>query len=1155
MITKKLKLFGIILIWVLSSQYAYSLRQEIAYQKDLEDVALEEVLNSLKEERNISFVYEPSVINGKYVSLHTLHSTSDLDELLRKLLLPNGLLHQKLEENVFVLKNASMKQSDGVNISGKVISSKDQDGIPGVSVIIKGTTIGVVTDIDGNYKIEVPSENSVLVFSSVGFLTKEIEVGSQSTLNIELAPDVMQLSEVVVTAVGIETNKSQLGYSIQNVDTDDIIKSRETNISSTLSGKIAGVQVISSSGAPGASADIRIRGSRSLNGSNQPLYVIDGVPIDNSTSANGTAGVDVSNRAIDINPNDIEQMTVLKGPAATVLYGSRAANGAIMITTKKGKIGKPVITINSSFGVNRVNKLPERQNIYAQGRPSNGLFTYRGPETTEAASYGPLISELEFDGDPTYPYDKNGRLVPIGEGIGVPAKAYDPYDIFVDGYTRDNNVSVGGGTEAVKYFISAGNLYQTGIVPNSDFERTSIKANFDAKLSSKLTIGASTTFINSGGDRVQRGSNLSGITTGIFRVTPTFDNGNGLSGQEAADTRSSYIFPDGTQRSYRGNGLYDNPYWVVNNNPYTDDVNRFLGNINFSYDVLDWLKLKYKIGVDRFTDVRDVAWDINSSSENLGRINQSVRTSSRVNSDFLVLISKSINEDISLNATLGHNYYYDENLLQSSNGLEMAVQGFYNISNTSVVQANKSIRQEGFYGVFADFKLSFRNYLYLNLSGRNDWASSLPKENNSFFYPAASVGFEFTEFLGISNSAILPYGKIRASYGTVGSSPPVYRTNSDFSNTVIDGDGLLPSNQFPAFGVNAFERGGLAGNQQLKPEITTTFEIGGDFKLLEGRLGLDVTYYNAFTKDAIVTTTLPAPSGFTSITLNSGEVQNSGVEITLSGTPIKKNDFEWFSQINFTRNRSLVKSIAQDISSISLASFSAISSLNIVEQPYGVFSGTRYRRNDDGKLVIGSDGWPLFADTQGVIGDPNPDFLVGFNNELSYKGFSFSFLWDIRQGGDLWNGTKGVTDYLGVSKESGDDRNVTDFVYDGVNEQGEVNTIPVDFANPALGLGGIKWRRAGTLLGLAEDNIEDGSWIRLREVTATYRFSSKMFSNIKVINGASISIYGRNLLLFTEYKGVDPETNLRGPSNAQGWDYFNMPNTKSYGLALNVTIK
>lgn len=1155
MITKTIKLLGIIMILILSGQYSYSLQQELAFQKYSDDIPLEKALNSIKQERKISFVYESSVVHNKYVNVQMFDFSSDIEVVLDNLLAPKGLLYEKLNENTYVIKSFRKEGPDDIEVSGKVISTKDQIGIPGVNVLIKGTSIGVVTDIDGNYSIDVPSENSVLVFSSVGFAKKEVEVGNQTTLNVELAPDVKQLSEIVVTAVGIEANKSELGYSIQNVDNDEIVRSRETNISSSLSGKIAGVQVISSSGSPGASADIRIRGSRSLNGSNQPLYVIDGVPIDNGTSANGTAGVDVSNRAIDINPNDIDQLTVLKGPAATVLYGSRAANGAIMITTKQGKKGKPVVTINSAFGVNRVNKLPERQNMYAQGRPISGLFAYRGPETAESASYGPLISELEFDGNPTYPYDKNGRLVPEGTGNGMPARAYDPYDIFVDGYSRDNNVSVGGGTEVVQYYISAGNLYQTGIVPNSDFERTSIKANFDAKLTEKFSIGVSSTFINSGGKRVQRGSNLSGVTTGIFRVTPSFDNGNGLSGHEAADTRSTYMFPDGKQRSYRGNGLYDNPYWTLNNNPYIDNVNRVLGNVNFTYEVFDWLKLKYKIGVDRFTDVRDIAWDINSSSENLGRVNQSVRTSNRVNSDFLVLISKSINEDLDLNATLGHNYFYDENLLQSSNGLEMAVQGFYDISNTSVIQANRSIRQEGFYGAFADLKLSYKNYLYLNLSGRNDWASSLPKKNNSFFYPAASVGFEFTEFLDMSNSAILPYGKIRASYGTVGSAPPVYRTNSDFSNAVIDGDGLLPSNQFPAFGVNGFERSGLAGNQDLRPEITTTYEVGADFKFFKGRLGLDGTYYNAFTKDAIVTTTLPAPSGFTSVTLNSGEVQNSGLEIVLSGTPVRSNDFEWYSQINFTRNRSIVKSISEDLNSISLASFSAISSLNIVGQPYGVFSGTRYRRNDAGQLVIGSDGWPLIDDTQGVIGDPNPDFLLGFSNNLSYKDFSFSFLWDIRKGGDLWNGTKGVMDYLGVSKESGDDRDVIGYVYDGVTEKGEVNTIPVDFANPALGLGGIKWRRAGTLLGLAEDNIEDGSWIRLREVTATYRLSSKIFANTRAISGASISAYGRNLLLFTEYKGVDPETNLRGPSNAQGWDYFNMPNTKSYGISLQVTIK
>lgn len=1143
-------------ITFISYGYAGQYPQVLASSQAEASIDLKAALNQLKREKRVNFIYEPKVVNDKQVSGY--NSNENIEVILDNLLTTVGLTYEKIADNTFVIKegkSALVQRMPAIPVSGKVTSAEDGLGIPGVNVVIKGTTDGVITDMDGNFAIEVPSENSVLVFSYISFATQEVRVGSRTSFNIEMEPDVKQLSEVVITAVGIEANKGDLGYSVQNVSADEIVNSRETNLSSALSGKIAGVQVIAASGSPGASAAVRIRGSRSINGGNEPLYVIDGLPIDNSTSANGSAGVDVSNRAIDINPNDIEKITVLKGPAATVLYGSRAANGAIMISTKKGKAGKPVVTLNSSMGISEVNKLPERQNEYAQGRPVSGLFQYFGPESGETASWGPAINTLEFDGDPTYPYDKNGRLVPAGTGSGKPAQAYDAYDAFwVKGFTYDNNLSVVGGTDAVRYYASIGNLYQSGTVPNADFARTSVKANLDFKITEKLSAGVSANYVNSGGSRIQRGSNISGVTTGLFRNTPTFDIGNGKKGYDAADDPDTYILSDGTQRAYRGNALNDNPFWAVNKNPYIDNVNRMIGNVNLGYEVFDWLKLNYKVGVDYFTDLRNFAWDINSASEIFGKVDQSVRTSNRVNSDFLILIEKQLSSDLRLGATVGHNYFSDKNISQSSEGMVLSVPNFYNIKNASQIISSESIDQRKYYGVFVDARLVFKDYLFLNLSGRNDWSSTLPDKNNSFFYPAVSLGYEFTEMFEL-NSNVLSYGKLRASYGQVGSAPPLYRTSTSYDKAVVDGDPLLEANIFPAMGVNAFERGGLLGNSELKPELTTTVELGGDFKLFDGKLGLDFTYYNASTENQIVTTTIPAPTGYTSITLNSGQIENKGIELALTATPVSNSNFSWDLGLNFSRNRSLVKSLHESIESVSLATFSAISSLNIVGQPYGILSGTRYRRNDEGKMVIGSDGWPLLDNTQGPIGDPNPDWLAGVRNTFNYKTLSLSFFWDIRQGGDLWNGTKAVMDYLGVSKESGDDRDVTGYVYDGVTESGEVNTTPVDFANPAQGLSGIKWRKAGTLLGLAEDNIEDGSWLRLREVTLNYALPSKWFQGGKVVSSVDLSVYGRNLILITDYKGVDPETNLRGASNDQGWDYFNLPGTRTYGISLKAVIK
>ncbi len=1067
---------------------------------------------------------------------------------MRRLLLFSALL-------LLLTNRTALAQ--GRTVTGKVTSAENGTGLPGVNIVLKGTATGTITNEAGSYSLEIPGREGTLVFSYIGFVRQEIPLGNNSVINVQLEVDHKQLDEVVVTAVGIEANKRQLGYSIQDIKADEVVRARETNVVSALSGKAAGVQVVSSSGSPGASANIRIRGNKSINGDNSPLFVVDGVPIDNSSSGNGTGGVDNSNRAVDINPNDVESISVLKGPAATALYGIRAANGAVIITTKRGKSGKPVITYNSAFSLEQVNRLPERQSQYAQGSIRNGVYVYRGPETEESNSWGPLISELEYNGDAGYPYDRNGALVPAGSGNGVSAQAYDPYEtFFVTGNTSDNNLSVSGGGERTTYYFSAGRLYQTGVVPNADFARNSFKSTITSQLTDKLSAGISATFVNSGGNRIQRGSNVSGVMIGLLRNTPTFDIGNGKKGKEAANDPATYMLPDGKQRAYRGNGNYDNPFWSVERVPYRDNVNRIIGNVNFEYRFLPWLRLRYKLGLDHFTDRRNFAWDVNSSSELTGAVQQVARFSNDLNSDLLLLVEKNLSKTINLNATLGHNYFSTQFINQTAEGRNLASPGFFNISNAATVQASQSNSRRKLVGVFGDLKVSYRNIVHLNLTGRNDWSSTLTKGNNSFFYPTASLGVEFTELFGMTNNTVLPYGKIRVSYGQVGNDAAIYSTNSYYGSANVDGDNLVPSNQFPAFGVNAFERSSTLGNPDLKAERTSTFEVGGDFKFLRGRIGLDLTYYNAVTTDQIVDVTISSTTGYTQITQNAGTIENKGIEIALSATPVQTSNFTWDMNLNFTRARTMVTKLPVPV--ISLQSFSALSSLIIKGQPYGILSGTRYLRDGTGRLVIGTDGWPLIDPVQGIVGNPNPDWLASLQNTFSFKGFSLLALLDVRRGGDIWNGTLGSMGNFGTSKESGDQRTVTGYVFDGVladrsgNPTEIINTTPVDFANPANPLGTNKWRRYGAL-GLAEEYIEEGSWIRLRELTLAYDLPSKLLDKT-FISGAKISVYGRNVFLLTDYKGVDPETNLSGDSNAVGWDYFNLPNTRSVGASLQITL-
>ena len=521
-------------------------------------------------------------------------------------------------------------------ISG-TITDDTGEALIGASVVAKGTTVGTITDIDGSYSLNVADDVSMLVVSYTGFDTREIEVGASNVMDVTLSEGV-ELSEVVVTATGLEANKARLGYAVQNVNPDELTGSKETNIVNALSSKVAGVIVTSSSGSPGASSNIRIRGNTSINGTNSPLFIIDGVPIDNSSNVSnygngdGTDGVDYSNRAVDINSMDVESMTVLKGPAATALYGVRAANGAIVITTKRGAAGKPQINIGASMSFDQVNQLPERQNQYAQGRFLNGVPTYQGPETFNGFSWGPEISSLEFDGATDYPFDKNGALVPAGTGNGQPANIYDPYTYFKTGITNDINASVAGGGDLGNYYISAGRLSSDGIVPNSTFERTSFRVNTDINITDKLTAGMSANFVKSGGDRIQRGSNLSGVMLGLLRNSPTFDIGNGKEGQEAADDPDTYIFPDGTQRSYRF-GIYDNPYWTSNRNPSRDNVNRVIGYAKLAYQISDNLSVNYKLGIDQYTDERTAAIDIEINRGIPGQLYQETYNNQDLNSD------------------------------------------------------------------------------------------------------------------------------------------------------------------------------------------------------------------------------------------------------------------------------------------------------------------------------------------------------------------------------------------------------------------------------------------------------------------------------------------------------------------------------------------
>ena len=1089
-------------------------------------------------------------------------------------------------------------------ITGKVISSQDNLGIPGVSVVVVGTTIGTVTDIDGNYKLNVPSTAKTIRLSSVGMKNKDIDLSASNNIDVTLEADIMKLDEVVVTALGISREKKSLGYSIQTVSSEDLSKASQGNIIQSLSGKVAGVQVISASGSPGASTNIRLRSANSINGDNQPLFVIDGVPVSNASNATGNpdngannylSGVANSNRAIDINSDDIESVSILKGGAASALYGIEAGSGAIIITTKKGAKateGQAVnVTYSSSYSFEKVNRFVETQQKYGQGSrwdwngtPSFGDDNYTntplyyGPNSSafyKRFSWGPNVNTLAYNGDASYLWSANGKIVlntdPSAKG---PVNIYDQSDFFQTGFTSNNNISFTGGSDIATFRASFGRSKQEGVIPLSTFEKTNISVNGSAKISNKIKFSSALNFTKSGGKRIQQGSNTSGLMLGLYRTPITFDNTNGTSDPEDL---KAFVFADGRQRTYRGTGGYDNPYWTINRNQYHDDVNRIFGNVQTDINLLSWLSATYRIGGDFYSDNRNQGLDIFSATNSAGQVILDNFDYKQINSHFTLTADRKLTSDLNSTLILGH-------AISTSTTNEFYIQGdglniptFYNISNAQSVGSQNLISNKNTYSVFFDAHLDYKYFLYLNVTGRNDWSSTLPKDSRSFFYPSISTGFVFTDAFGIADNNIMPFGKIRASYAQIGSDAPLYALSSTYLKTGFS-DGWTNGITFPFNGIPGFTSSDGFGNASLQPEKQNEFEIGTDLRFLKNRIGLDVNYYTRLSTKNIVSVSIASSTGYTSAILNSGELENKGIEITLNLTPVKTKNLNWDLTFNWSKNKSKVKELAPGLEQIFLGGFEGTGVFAIKDKPYGVLWGYDYQHDASGNLVLDDNGsptvgasdynplygTPIASNKAEVIGDPNPDWLMGISSTVTYKGFSLYALIDIKSGGDIWNGTQGALSYFGTSKLT-EDREGTK-VYQGVmgHLDGSGNIVHFDGTGAeVLGVGAINTTAAevgeywyttegGGFGTTSKQFIQDGSYVKLRELALSYDFTSKFFKSKKFIKGLVLGVYARNLILNTDYEGVDPETSLTGAGNSQGLDYFNNPGTKSFGANLKV---
>ncbi len=1044
------------------------------------------------------------------------------------------------------------------NLTGVVTSSEDGSTVPGASIMVKGSTLGTVTDIDGNFTLRVPEDAEALVVSFVGMQTIEVPIGDQTTFNITLQSDVFGLDEVVVTAVGISRERRELGFNVQEVNSDKIATKPNADIVNSLAGQTSGVQITSSAGDAGASTYITIRGAASITGNNQPLFVVNGMPIISGGGDGGVGGVTTSSRSIDINPDDIESVTVLKGGAATALYGLRAANGALIITTKSGKsVQNRKIEFHTSMSFDQVSQLPERQTMYAQG--NNGQWI-----SGNAASFGPKIADLEYDGDTDYKWDPNGKLVPKGTGNGTPAQYYDPYEFFQTGVSTNNRLNISNGNDMGSYYFSISHLKQEGIVPNNVYKRLTMRLNATTKLHEKVTLGTDFAYTNSVSTQIQKGSNVSGIMLGLLRSATTFDNSAG------------YEFADGTQRNYRNGGGYDNPYWVSNNIAYDENVNRFTGSANLNVRFTDYLSLSYTAGVDWFNRRYVDKFANNSRAYPSGYVEEYMNYNGIFNSDLLLNFQMDLGESFNIKATLGHNMYetFFKRITGSAEGLE--IERFYQLANSANAVVSTGTSNYRTAAIFGDVHIAWNNMLYLGITGRNDWSTTMPEANLSAFYPSASLGFVFTELSGLSDSDVLTFGKLRASAARTANIAGAYNTTNYFYSAGT-GDGWTNGASFPYQGQAGFQVGSGLGNPDLKHETMDSWEIGLEARLFDGRIGFDVSYFENLNSDLLMSVPIARSSGFSSVYKNAASMESKGIEVSFDATVVKSAGFQWDILANFTKMTNTVTKLADGVDNIFLGGFTVPDVRAVVGQEYGSVFGNDWYKDANGNVLINDDpsdnyrdGYP-FTDTRSMvpIGNTNPDWTANITNTFTYKDLSLSFLVDIKKGGMMYNGTAFAMNYFGTHKRTenrevyynadgsidfdltpAENLVVFDGVYGRVDEDGNpvgtnvTNTTPVVldqawFQGHGSNFGG----------GPSAAAMEKAGWVRLRDITLSYNLPVKK----TFLSDAMIYVSGKNLLLITPYSGVDPETNLLGSSNARGMDYFNNPGSKTYMIGLKVS--
>ncbi len=1002
-----------------------------------------------------------------------------------------------------------------------MVTDEKGEALAGVVVRVLSSVKNAISDFKGQYEIKA-SVGDILEFSMLGMKPEQATVGASNEINIRLTPDALSLGDVIITAFGRKKEQLKLGYSAQNLSGEDLENTGESNIINALNGKLAGVHITPSGGGAGGGSNIVIRGYSSISGNNQPLFVVDGVPISNQTDPSN-AGGDLAdyrdaysiyrgtNRAIDVNQFDIESIAVLKGGAATAMYGSRANNGVILIKTKSGKKGFD-ITLHSSVDITEINKTPEIQHKFTQG--SGGVFN-----ATSTRKFGPAYAEnpvfpagtvLDLNMDGTLE-DVSGQLIPNFTGY------YD--DFWRTGLSTKNALSISSGNDKGSLFGTFSNEDQESIMPEDGYKKRSFLLKGDYHLTDRLTMSMSSNYIRS--------------EMTVFPIgyrSPTY----GLSTifNSVYDINGPWEDSQGNTTFYSKTNFKPSPVWIVKKEPENCHVDRLIGNIGLEYKLAHNLELGYKLGIDNFGEKRKRVRPIGSPFILEGDIYDLYANSRDINSDLILSGHQNVfNDKLSINFLIGNNVFeqhFDRSFIY---GKGLNLKDFYDISNAQTITVTNTIKNRRIVGAFGQLDFGYQNFLFLELSARNDWSSTLPKNHNSYLYPSASAGFVFSKFLHLN---WLNLGKIRASIAQIGNDAPIYATtNTYYLSNTVDGQ-------------SAFSIANGSKNPNIKPELSTSLEAGLDLAFLDDLFNLNLTYYKRTTKDQIALATLPGSTGYTSYILNAGVIENKGLEATLSMPNLLRNvkNWRWDASLNFTKNRNEVLEIPAGLNEIIIGQ-SAWFGANIIVKPgyaYGSLSGSYYERDNQNNLLIGDDGYPIKSSDQKIMGDPNPDWNLNWSNTLGYKNWNLSFLIDLKQGGSLLNESRLAMWAFGSDIDV--EKLGTTTVFEGiVKSTGAANTKEVAYTEDYF-----RSKRSF----VDESGMEDASWVRLRNIALSYQINPNWLKHT-FVKRIVLSASGRNLWISTPYSGVDPESaSVLGPGNVQVIDMFGVPGTKSYTFSLKM---